>query len=296
MTLVRHARSHRMWRWPAHPLSSRRHTLWPQAPSAGPRTAARAGGASTNDVYLTGVAHAITQWAEHAWPRAAGLAIPVMVPVNLRTPDEVAAPGNRLFLTRIDLPSSTMPVGRRLERTRAVTPALKSAEHRTVPRAAFTRLPRRLFERFVAASTAPGRLTVCASYLVVRRHLHYGEAAVHRIDPIICCPSGVPTAVVAISYGDTTSACFRIDQALPGADGLPAHWRQAPADLAATAPHGFRSRTRRAHTGRACHTCRACAGHMARSTLHSGRCSKKVTASSRHRDRQAAAAVEACSA
>ncbi|MFE2746134.1 wax ester/triacylglycerol synthase domain-containing protein [Streptomyces scopuliridis] len=236
VTLVRHARSHHLWRWPAHPLSSRRHLLWAQAPSTGPRTAARASGASTSDVYLTGVAHAITQWAEHAWPRAAGLAIPVMVPVNLRTPDEVAAPGNRLFLTRIDLPGSTMPVGRRLARTRAVTPALKSAEHRTVLRAALTRLPRRLFERFVAASTVPGRLTLCASYLVVRRRLHYGEAPVHRFDPIICCPPGVPMAVAAISYGDTTSACFRIDQALPDTDSLPAHWRQAPADLAATAP------------------------------------------------------------
>ncbi|GAA3846689.1 hypothetical protein GCM10022403_092990 [Streptomyces coacervatus] len=236
VTLMRHARRHHLWQSASHPLSSRRHTLWAQVPSAGLRTAARVSGASTNDVYLTAVVHAITQWAEEAWPRAVDVPVPVMVPVNLRTPDEVGAPGNRLFLTRIDLPGGTMPVGRRLARTKAVTPALKSAGHKTVLRAALTRLPWRLFQRLVAASTVPGRLTVCASYVVVRQRLHYGEAAVHRIDPIICCPPGVPMAVVAVSYGDTTSACFRIDQALPDADSLPAHWRRAHADLAATAP------------------------------------------------------------
>ncbi|MGW4913260.1 wax ester/triacylglycerol synthase domain-containing protein [Streptomyces sp. NPDC004270] len=234
-SLLRHVRKHHLWQRPGHPLTNRRHTLWTQAPSAGLRTAARAGAASTNDVYLTALVHAISQWAQAAWPRAAGGAVPVMVPVNLRTPDEVAAPGNRLFLTRIDLPGGAMPVGRRLARTRALTPALKSAGHKTVLRAALTRLPRRLLQRLVAASTVPGRLTVCASYLVVRQRLHYGDAAVHRIDPIICCPPGVPMAVVATAYGDTTSACFRIDQALPDAGSLPARWRQALTDLATQA-------------------------------------------------------------
>ncbi|MEU5531717.1 wax ester/triacylglycerol synthase domain-containing protein [Streptomyces sp. NPDC020362] len=236
VTLLRHARQHHLWQSSSHPLSSRRHLLWTQAPSVSLRTAARAGGASTNDVCLTAVAHAITQWAEDAWPRAAVVSIPVMVPVNLRTPDEVGAPGNRLFLTRLDLPGGTMPVGRRLARTRAVTSPLKSAGHKTVLRAALTRPPLRLLQRLVSASTVPGRLTVCVSYLVVRRRLHCGEAVVHRMDPIICCPPGVPMAVAAVSYGDTTSACFRIDQALPDADSLPARWRQALVELMVTAP------------------------------------------------------------
>jgi diacylglycerol O-acyltransferase len=236
VSLLRHARRHRLWQSTSHPLSSRRHLLWAQAPSAGLRAAARAGGASINDVYLTAVVHAITQWAKDAWPRATGTAIPVMVPVNVRTPDEVAAPGNRLFLTRIDLPGGTMPVNRRLARTRAVTSVLKSAGHKTVLRAALTRLPRRLLQLLVDASTVPGRLTICASYLVVRRPLHYGEAAVHRIDPIMCCPPGVPLAVVATTYEDTTSVSFRIDTALPGADSLPEHWRQAVTELTRPAP------------------------------------------------------------
>ncbi|WP_328978904.1 hypothetical protein [Streptomyces canus] len=236
MTLLRHARRHRLWQSSSHPLSSRRHLLWADVPSAGLRAAARAGGASINDVYLTTVVHAITQWAKDAWPRATGTAIPVMVPVNVRTPDEVAAPGNRLFLTRIDLPGGTMPVDRRLARTRAVTSVLKSDGHKTVLRAALTRLPRRLLQPLVDASTVPGRLTICASYLAVRHPLHYREAAVHRIDPIMCCPPGVPLAVVATTYEDTTSVSFRIDAALPGADSIPERWRQAVTELTRSTP------------------------------------------------------------
>ncbi|WP_405658316.1 wax ester/triacylglycerol synthase family O-acyltransferase [Streptomyces sp. NBC_01166] len=238
--LLRHARQHRLWQSTSYPLSSRRHTLWVQAPSDSLRTAARTGAASTNDVYLTALAHAITQWAIDGWPRAAGAALPVMVPVNLRTPEEVAAPGNRLFLMRIDLPGGSMTVDQRLARTRERTPVLKSAAHKKVLRAALTRLPRRLLKCLVDVSTVPGRLTVCASYGVVRQRLHYGDAAVHRLDPIMCCLPGVPLAVMATTYGDTTSVCFRIDTALPGADSLPERWRQALADLAAMAPHAAR--------------------------------------------------------
>lgn len=58
-----------------------------------------------------------------------------------------------------------------------------------------------------------------------------------------------------------------------------------------------RPRARGACTGRARHVHDPCAGgHMARSTLHCGRRSKKVTASSRHRGRHPAATAEARSA
>ncbi|GAB2713529.1 hypothetical protein [Kitasatospora kifunensis] len=137
-TLLRRMRRHRLWRSPAHPPTHRRHTVWTQAPTAWPRAAARAGGASTNDVFLTALAAAIAEWAGTSWPGAADVAIPVMVPVSLRTPEEVGVPGNRLFLTRIDLPGGTMPAGERLERTRVVTADLKSADHKAVLRLALT--------------------------------------------------------------------------------------------------------------------------------------------------------------
>ncbi|MFF3335106.1 wax ester/triacylglycerol synthase domain-containing protein [Streptomyces sp. NPDC002888] len=233
--LLPQMRGHKLWQSPSRPLSSRRDTLWTRLPSARLRTAARAGDASTNDVCLAALAHAVAGWAETAWPRAAKVPLPVMIPVNLRTPKEATAPGNRLFLTRVDLPGGAMPPGERLARTRAVTAPLKSAEHKALLRAVLTHLPRWLFARLVAVSTAPRRLTVCVSYFVMRRRLHYGDAVVHGIDGVICCPPGVPLAVVVLAYEDVVSACFRIDTALPGAESLPTRWRQAVADLAGSA-------------------------------------------------------------
>ncbi|MFD3657641.1 wax ester/triacylglycerol synthase domain-containing protein [Streptomyces sp. NPDC058620] len=231
--LLRHARKHHVWTSSSRPLSSRRRTSWVRVPVSLLKAAARAGGASINDVYLTALGHAIAGWASTAWPRAARAPIPVMVPVSLRTADERAVPGNRLFLTRVDLPGGLPPLTQRLAGTSAVTAAFKLPGHRAVLRAALTRLPAGLLRRLVAASTAPGRLTLAASFLVLRKRLRYGDAVVNRADPVMCCPPGAPLAVVVLLYGDEASACFRIDAALPGAESLPARWRQALEALAA---------------------------------------------------------------
>ncbi|MFJ8885919.1 wax ester/triacylglycerol synthase domain-containing protein [Streptomyces sp. NPDC102402] len=230
--LLRHARKHRVWSSPAQPLSSRRRTSWVRVPVPSLRAAARAGvGVGINDVYLTALGHAIAGWASTAWPRAARSRIPVMVPVNLRTADEWAAPGNRLYLTRVDLPGGLPPLAQRLAGTSAVTAALRLSGHRAVLRAALTRLPARLLRRLVAVSTAPGRLTLVASCLVMRKPLSFGDAVVERIDPVMCCPHGVPLSVVMLVYAGEASLCFRVDEALPGADTVPGLWRQALEEL-----------------------------------------------------------------
>lgn len=234
-TLLRTFGKHGMWNSPDQPLSSRRHLLWAHAPASWLRTAARGGGASTHDVFLTALGQALAEWAPTCWPRAAARALPVLVPVNLRTADEVTAPGNRLFPTRLDLPGGAMALAQRLAHTRTLTTALKSAEHKAVLRAAITRLPTRPLRRLVALTADPGRLSVGASYLVMRHRLGYAGAEVTRMDPIMCCPPGVPLAVVVLVYGETASACFRIDTALPDGASLPARWRQALEELSGTA-------------------------------------------------------------
>ncbi|GAA4329431.1 hypothetical protein GCM10023086_58560 [Streptomyces venetus] len=233
--LLRHARKHHVWTSPSQPLSSRRHTAWVHTPAALLKTAARAGDASANDVYLTALGHAIAQWASTSWPHAAKAPIPVMIPVNLRAKDEAGAPGNRLFLTRVDLPAGPLHLLQRLTETRAVTSPLRLPGHRAVLRAALTRLPAGLLQRLVAASTAPGRLTLVASCLVMRQRLRYGDAVVTRIDPIMCCPPGAPLSVIMLVYAGEASVCFRIDKALPDAGSLPGLWRQALEDLSTAA-------------------------------------------------------------
>ncbi|MFF8882789.1 wax ester/triacylglycerol synthase domain-containing protein [Streptomyces flaveolus] len=235
--LLRHARKHHLWTSPSQPLSHHRRTAWVYAPAALLKTVARAHGASVNDVYLTALGHAIARWGSTSWPPAATTPIPAMIPVNLRTLDEAGAPGNRLFLTRVDLPAGPLPLPRRLAQTRAVTSPLKRPGHRAVLRAALTRLPTGLLERLVAASTAPGRLTLVASCLVMRERLAFGDAVVTRIDPVMCCPPGTPLSVIMLVYAGEASVCFRTDTALPAAERLPALFRQALEDLSTTADH-----------------------------------------------------------
>ncbi|MFF0076818.1 wax ester/triacylglycerol synthase domain-containing protein [Streptomyces sp. NPDC005494] len=233
--LLRYARKHQVWTSPSQPLSSRRRTAWIHAPAASLKPAARAGGASVNAVYLTALGHAIAQWASTSWPLAAEAPIPVMIPVNLRSKDEAGAPGNRLFLTRVDLPAGPLPLLQRLAGTRAATSPLKLPGHRAVLRSALTRLPAGFLQRLVAVSTAPVRLTLVASCLVMRERLRYGDAVVTRIDPLMCCPPGAPLAVVMLVYAGEASVCFRIDRALPDAECLPGLWRQALEDLSTAA-------------------------------------------------------------
>ncbi|GAA4812760.1 hypothetical protein [Streptomyces ziwulingensis] len=232
--LLRHARKHHLWTSPGQPLSDCRRTLRVRAPAAWLKAAARAGSgeASINDVYLAALGHAIAGWAATAWTRAADAPLPVMVPVDLRTADEATAPGNRFFLTRVDLPGGPLPLAQRLAGTPAATSALKLPGHRAVLRAALTRLPAWLLKRLVELSTAPGRLTLVASCLVMRKRLRYGDAVVDRIDPLMCCPPGAPLAVAMLVYAGEASVCFRLDEALPGTESLPARWRQALEELA----------------------------------------------------------------
>ncbi|GAA2616288.1 hypothetical protein GCM10010304_82270 [Streptomyces roseoviolaceus] len=60
------------------------------------------------------------------------------------------------------------------------------------------------------------------------------HAVVDRVDPTICCPQGAPAAVVVCAYEHATSACFRIDEAFPGAESLPTRWSQALEEMTAT--------------------------------------------------------------
>lgn len=89
---------------------------------------ARAYGATSNDVHLAALAHAVGRWAAEHRPDADRDPLPMMLPVNLRTPAEAGLPGNRFFLARVDLPGGPMTPARRLSR---ILPA--TAPSRTPP-------------------------------------------------------------------------------------------------------------------------------------------------------------------
>ncbi|XUL94481.1 hypothetical protein ACQ86D_17515 [Streptomyces galilaeus] len=94
------------------------------------RDTGRAYGGTANDVHLAAVTHAVGRWAAEHRPDADRDPLPVMLPVNLRTPAEAGLPGNRFHLARLDLPGGPMTPARRLRRTLPATEPLKDPSYR----------------------------------------------------------------------------------------------------------------------------------------------------------------------
>ncbi|MEU6376660.1 wax ester/triacylglycerol synthase domain-containing protein [Streptomyces sp. NPDC046909] len=237
--LWRSTRPHALWSDPDRPLSGRRHVLWQEVPTRLLKETARAYGATSNDVHLAALAHAVSRWAAEHRPDADLDVLPLMLPVNLRTPTETALPGNRFFLARLDLPGGPMTVTRRLNATLPATAPLKDPAYRGTLRHLLTQDPSQ-YAQLIARTAAPESLTVVGSMYRIANHLSYDGDPVDRVIPIICCPDGFPLTVGLFLYGDTSTASFQIDHALPGAASIPRLWRRALDDMATCAPGGAR--------------------------------------------------------
>ncbi|NNN38217.1 hypothetical protein HLK59_49565, partial [Streptomyces sp. S3(2020)] len=235
----RNTRPHGLWSDPDRPLSGRRHVVWQEVPTGRLRDTARAYGATSNDVHLAALTHAVDRWAAEHRPDADRDALPMMLPVNLRDPAEAGFPGNRFFLARVDLPGGPMTPARRLSRTLPATAPLKDPAYRQSLNRMIRQDPAE-YGQLIARTAAPGSLTVVGSIFRIAGRLTYDGDPVERVVPVICCPDGFPLTVGLFLYGDTSTASFQIDRALPGAESIPRLWRRALDDMATCAPGGER--------------------------------------------------------
>jgi len=231
----RGTRPHGLWNTPDSPLSGRRHIIWQELPTRLLTETAKAYGATANDVHLAALAHAVSRWISEHRPEADQDFLPVMLPVNLRTPAETGLPGNRLHLARIDLPGGPLTPARRLRRTLPATARLKDPAYRQTLHRMLHDEPATTYRQLLARGAAPDRLTVVGSIFRIRRRLAYLGDPVERMVPIICCPEGFPLTAALFLYGDTSSAAFQIDRALPGAEDIPRLWRRAVEDMSTCA-------------------------------------------------------------
>lgn len=235
----RNTRPHGLWSDPDRPLSGRRHVVWQEVPTRRLKETARAYGATSNDVHLAALAHAVGRWAAEHRPDADRDPLPMMLPVNLRTPAEAGLPGNRFFLARVDLPGGPMTPARRLSRVLPATAPLKDPAYRGALHRMTAQDPYQ-YGQLIARTAVPEGLTVVGSIFRVAGRLAYDGDPVDRVVPIICCPDGFPLTVGLFLYGDTSTASFQIDRALPGAASIPRLWRRALDDMATCAPGGER--------------------------------------------------------
>lgn len=230
--LVRATRPHSVWSSRARPLSGRRGVYWIDVPTALLHAIGRAAGGSSNDVYLAALAHAVTGWAAEHWPAADAATLPVMVPLNYRSAEEAGLPGNRIALGRVDLPGGRAPAAARLARTIPATASLRGTPRRAALRRILIGVPPALHNLLAQASTTPEQLSVVGSSFPFRRQLHFGQDAVHKLTPLICCPDGFPLTAAVFIYGQTSAVCFQLDKALPEIDQIPGRWRRAVDEMA----------------------------------------------------------------
>jgi diacylglycerol O-acyltransferase / wax synthase len=112
----------------SRPLTGRQRAAWSAGvPLRTVRRAARARGATVNDVVVAAVAGALRSLLASAGERVDALALRALVPVNLRA--SLPAPGeplgNRFGLVFLDLPISSATPAARLEEVRASTARVK---------------------------------------------------------------------------------------------------------------------------------------------------------------------------
>ncbi|SDL20804.1 Uncharacterized protein, contains a NRPS condensation (elongation) domain [Glycomyces sambucus] len=218
--------------WTAHPegFSGSREHRWRTVPLDLLRSAAGRHSASVNDVFLAALAHALVRTGER--PPSTPAAVPFLVPVNLRRPGEEAAPGNRVILTSLALPGGERTAAQRLSLTAQATGALRSASLRAALRRITDLTPVPVLAAVRRSVTSPAHAAMLASNVAVGRPLAFRGARVTGAAPVMWAPLGIPAAAVLTTYGDTATAGFVTDPAMPGLDGLPDLWREAVETLA----------------------------------------------------------------
>jgi len=109
------------------PASGRRRVAWSRPLPLGPlREAARARGATVNDLLLAALAGGLRGHLQSRGARVDGLVLRALVPVNLRDETQ-AALGNRFGLVFVELPVGLSTPAGRLEAVRARMKQLKAA-------------------------------------------------------------------------------------------------------------------------------------------------------------------------
>jgi WS/DGAT/MGAT family acyltransferase len=108
------------------PLTGRRRLAWTTLPLDEVRNIGRRRGGTINDVALAVLTDAIGRWLTEGGVQIQSRYLRLLVPVNVRRPDERGLLGNRVSMIPVEVPFEGAPLDR-LERTVAHTTAMKRA-------------------------------------------------------------------------------------------------------------------------------------------------------------------------
>ncbi|WP_030659577.1 WS/DGAT domain-containing protein [Streptomyces rimosus] len=198
------------------------------------RTVARTAGGTVNDVHLAALAGAVRAWLLETGRTPAPLA--VAVPFSVRHPEEPSTWGNRLFLKRVWLPCQESDPRRRLTRTVAAAARLKSTRVRQTAQDLLDSSPDRLVRFAFRRMLDPRYAPVISSYMPCGVAEDVIPPALADLLPLTLLPPGHPFNVCLTTYRSTAQIAMLSDTAVPGADRIPALWRQAAEELCEVMP------------------------------------------------------------
>jgi hypothetical protein len=166
------------------PLSPEKRVAWTEAIAlADVKEAARAKGATVNDVLVAVVSGALRRAIERSGQSARGLDVRAMVPVNLRPPGQARTLGNRFGLVVLDLPVGVpTPLGR-LAAVRQAMRAIKGSREPVLGFALLSAMglgPRRVEDAGVAFFGQKASL-VLTNVPGPRERLHFAGAPIARM-------------------------------------------------------------------------------------------------------------------
>ncbi|MEU7041611.1 wax ester/triacylglycerol synthase domain-containing protein [Streptomyces varsoviensis] len=214
------------WPLPGHTSSGARTFRRAAVPTALLREASRPYGGSANDAYVAAMARATATWISTHLPHSDSPGLPLTMGVNIRRPDEAAAPGNYVVGARLAVPGHAT-TEQLLRTTVAATALLKPPPRREAIRRLTRAVPHRILHTLIPLLlTADHGDVVCSSF-ALRRPLRWrGDTAI-AAEPLTALPAGIPLAALLLAYQGRSSVHFVTDPALPGMDILHRYWLRA---------------------------------------------------------------------
>ncbi|WP_157692672.1 hypothetical protein [Burkholderia sp. ABCPW 11] len=218
-------KTHGFWTGGPIRLSGERNVTWVRMPTAEVKAISEKWSCSINDIHLAALNFSFSSWVDAHWSHMSSNCLPILVPVNIRLESERGRPGNRFFLTRIDVSCQRRSPAECLFAILKGTARMKSRKWRMAISDIIGPTSGNLVDQFYEESSGEDKLSVVGSSFYLKNDLGLGEAIVECVDPLICCPDGFPATVAFFVYGDWSSVCFNVDEALPGVEAISVGWR-----------------------------------------------------------------------
>ncbi|WP_405469842.1 wax ester/triacylglycerol synthase domain-containing protein [Streptomyces canus] len=217
---------------PQRPPTGKARVQSASVPMGWLRETGKALGASSNDICLAALAHAMRQWMPEQWiaPGQRGRDLHVCLPVSLREPEERFMVGNRLSAARIPLSFWEDSTPARVTAISRATAPAKTEETRRVLRAQL-RLPEWLVYRILQQSTGSRNGLDVTGLVRLPEQLAIGSDPIDKVVVAQFLHDDHVMGVAFLAYEDKCVVSVTADHALDDAGNLAFMWASAVKDM-----------------------------------------------------------------